>query len=319
MFDLFRGVAGGPRNWILGWALPAIVVSSAVGYFLIPHFPEAPLPSRSSDRALVLIGATLVVALLLSALSTSMYRFLEGYAWPQWFQKVRIRAHQERQARLRSGASRVARVGEPISAIATAQKLERLYQYPVDPTQIAPTYFGNAIRAFETYGYDRFQLDSQTMWNELISVVPDSLRQEEVDSRTPVNFFVSFIWLDVVYVVLVFATGLTQGWDGGLVASLIIGLVLVALSYCGAIRSCAGWGQAVRAVVNLGRRPLAIGLGLQVPQTIEEEREMWRALGWFVADNFELETASDLDRWRIAPYRGPVVGQRVSRRPWQKS
>jgi hypothetical protein len=187
------------------------------------------------------------------------------------------------------------------SAVEAALLKERLDRYPVDGAQVAPSQFGNAIRAFETYGYDRYCLDSQTLWNELIGFVPEAVRQEEADARTPVNFFVSAVWLDVVYVATVFITIFSKGLDGGLAASLLLGLVIAPALYLGAVRSCAGWGQAVRAVVNLGRRPLADALGVCIPRTIAQEREMWQVLGWFVAERYEPASAAELNRWRVSP------------------
>lgn len=304
MFSLFEGMAGGPKNWILGWVLPAAVACSAVGYFLVPHYPDAPLPSDAGDRALVLLGAILLVAVSLSALSTLLFQGLEGYLWPRRVREWRIRVHGTKLDKISEKvdvADKSAADHNEISAIEAALDLERMYRYPVDRAQIAPSRLGNTIRAFETYGYDRYRLDSQSLWDELITVIPEALRQEEADARTPVNFFVALIWLDAAYTLASLATGLTRGWDGGLVASLAMGLVLLLPIYSSAIRSCAGWGQAVRAVVNLGRKPLASALGLRMPRTIAAEREMWESFGSFVADSFEADSARDLNRWRLPP------------------
>ncbi|MFG2490359.1 hypothetical protein ACGFSD_04685 [Streptomyces caniferus] len=55
---------------------------------------------------------------------------------------------------------------------------ERLARYPVADDQIAPTRLGNAIRRFEEYGYDRYRLDTQVLWNELTGCVPDQVRRQ---------------------------------------------------------------------------------------------------------------------------------------------
>ena len=309
MLDVFKAMAGGPRNWLLGWLLPSVVAASAVGFFILPQFPTFPLPEKALDRALVLVGSTIVLALLLSALSVQLYQVLEGYLWPTKLQQWRTARHCEIHAQLRAAAdvlNPATTRSDNIEAVSgwhleTAKLLNRLYSYPADVEQIAPTRFGNVIRSFETYGYDRYLLDSQTLWDELVAVVPESLRQEESNSRAPVDFFVATFWLDLLYLVLVGATVIHGGVDGGLLVSIGLCVAILPLSYMAAIRSCAGWAQAVRAIVNIGRGPLAASFGLDLPQKIGEEREMWQALGWFVADSYDPDTASDLDRWRIPP------------------
>lgn len=320
MLDIFKAMSGGPRNWVLGWLLPAALFCSAVGFFLVPRYAAFPLPKDATERALMLVGAVILLGLVMSALSVQLYQVLEGsLLWPSWIQRRRIKAHQENRVRLLQQAypASAPREEESVSegaeresvegklALEDARVLERLYGYPVDPGQIAPTRFGNALRSFETYGYDRYMLDSQSLWDELISVVPENLRQEEANSRAPVDFFVATLWFDVLYLVLTAITLVRDGVDGGLIAALVIGGAILPLSYFVAIRSCVGWAQAVRAVVNLGRKPLAASLGLVLPHTIEAEREMWRAVGWFVADFYEAQSARSVDAWR-AP--GPSAG-----------
>ncbi len=54
-------------------------------------------------------------------------------------------------------------------------------------------------------------------------------------------------------------------------------------------------------MVNVGRRPLAVHMGLELPETIEEEREMWTYVNWFVLAPDDKEYADTLDRYRAAP------------------
>jgi hypothetical protein len=59
---------------------------------------------------------------------------------------------------------------------------------------------------------------------------------------------------------------------------MIIGLPLLAiLWYRIAVVATDDWAGAVRALVNLGRQPLASSLGLELPLTLARERTMWSA------------------------------------------
>jgi len=66
------------------------------------------------------------------------------------------------------------------------------------------------------------------------------------------------------------------------------------------------WTASVRALVNLGRKPLADGLGLKLPDSLDDERGMW-------AISAELTVApyagwmSAVDRYRAAPAAEPAA------------
>lgn len=302
---MFKAMAGGPRNWLLGWLFPSILFNAACGFFLLPRYPDFPLPDKAAERTLVLVGASILVALLLSALSVTLYQILEGYRlWPPPLARARIAKHRKKREALSAAAQQIATQEPSESGLAAAFGLEKLYSYPIDPGQIAPSSFGNAIRSFETYGYDRYLLDSQTLWNELSSSVPENLRQEEANARAPVDFAVSLLYLDAVYAAALLVTVCSQGIDGGLIVSGVVCAVLFPVLYVLAITSCAGWGQAVRAMVNVGRLPLATALGLEMPRTVAAEREMWQAVSYFVADPYDPEESPALNRFRKTTSRG---------------
>jgi hypothetical protein len=71
--------------------------------------------------------------------------------------------------------------------------------------------------------------------------------------------------------------------------------------YRSAVTSSTYWDATVRALVNLGRVPLAAALGLRMPATIAEERRMWRLLTKFTFDPFDKEHARQLDEFRLQP------------------
>jgi hypothetical protein len=59
-------------------------------------------------------------------------------------------------------------------------------------------------------------------------------------------------------------------------------------------------GNALRALVHLGRKELAAGLGLRLPRELEQEREMWHLLAAFVFYPYDPKWADRLDEYRTA-------------------
>jgi hypothetical protein len=59
-------------------------------------------------------------------------------------------------------------------------------------------------------------------------------------------------------------------------------------------------GNALRALVHLGRKELAAGLGLRLQRELEQEREMWHLLAAFVFYPYDPKWADRLDEYRTA-------------------
>jgi hypothetical protein len=189
-------------------------------------------------------------------------------------------------------------------AVWLALLAERLHRYPVDDRQVAATRLGNAIRRFEEYGYNRYLLDSQVLWHELNAVVPDPVRKQVEDGRTNVDFFISPLYGHFV-VALAAAVDLVAGTAGQpwtVAGALVALLVLSAIWYRVAVVATDEWAGAVRAMVNLGRRPLATALGLELPGTIDAERAMWRHTSDLVGSEYTPGVAL------LDPYRTSTPG-----------
>src|SRR5262249_25439698 len=111
------------------------------------------------------------VGFVLNAVSTSLYRWLEGYNLPRGLARRLAKRQQKRNRRLVQAAES----GRGWQRNLNQEELER---YPIVDEQIVPTRLGNAFRAFETYGKTRFNLDSQTLWSELMAVAPKYIQTE---------------------------------------------------------------------------------------------------------------------------------------------
>jgi hypothetical protein len=336
MSGVLQGALGGGRALLIGWFLPSLINVLVFGFVVVPQLSGLrTLASSAGTNAarptgFALIG-TLVAGLSLAALQTPLYRFLEGYlGWPErLFQAGRRRmlarkhllanrldaaslALRESAGTLSQdeaevlGAFRSHRVtGRFVASDARRGPVwlslleERLSRFPDSDEQVNATRLGNAIRRFEEYGYDRFRFDSQVLWQELYAVVPDPVRKQADDARANVDFFVCLLYghLLVAVAALVDLAVTRPAQPLPLLASMI-GLPLLAMAwYRVAVAATDDWAGSVRAMVNLGRQPLAASLGLELPKTITQERSMWSLAVEFVRDPYAPELTA-LDEFR---------------------
>ncbi len=333
MGDIAKGVLGGGWSLLAGWILPTAINLAILAIALGRSLRQVPLADHvlgasAGTKTLLLLTASVLMGLILNALQIPLYRILEGYLlWPARLYARRSRHHREHRRELadrltrtrlarRSAAERAqprdttqglaetAASGPPDLyddvATATQQALlgERLARYPVQDDQITPTRLGNAIRRLEEYGYDRYRLDSQVLWNELTATAPEQARRQVDVARTSVDFFIALLYGHAVLVAVALCAASVDGADPPLLLGTAgVLCVLCLLWYRAAVAATDEWAAAVRALVNLGRHPLAQALGLNVPRGIAEEREMWRMVSRMSRTRFH-DRADALNRFR---------------------
>ena len=297
----------GSWGLVAGWVLPAALVIALFGVLVLPSLGEwtafATLAAASAaEKGLVLLVASVVIGLALSTLSTPLYRVLEGYAaWPRKWQQKRIEHHQIRRANLRQAVTE-GQGSSNSSALFNALALEGFSRYPDAEEQVAPTMLGNAIRRFEYYSFDRYQLDSQVCWYHLRACVPDSVAKEVDNARSGVDFFVCLLYL-LAILILTAVAGLfapSPHWLSLGIAS-ALGATGALGSYYAAVRATDAWASSVKAMVDVGRVPLAKGLGLQIPAKLAEERDMWQHVVWLLGFAYKPQAGTELDPYRQAP------------------
>jgi hypothetical protein len=280
---LLSGLGAGGWGFVAGWLVPSIIAVGLGGYFVVPNLPfglAAEVGAMDSvKQALVLPLVAAAVAVVLNGLQTPLYRVLEGYVWPERIRDRRIRHHRK----ARFSAQRTVEAEAMTGGLRYGLALEKLQRYPTIDSQVAPTALGNALRAFEVYGWEKYNLDSQTLWYELEAVAPDSLRTSVERARVPVDFAVSCAYLSAALSLIALLSAVAGNGDRlGMLAIGMVTALLAAASYRLAVVSTRDWRASVQALVNVGRAPLAEALGVQLPATVEEERRMWRATTTFV-------------------------------------
>ncbi|MEQ7009372.1 hypothetical protein ABN028_24680 [Actinopolymorpha sp. B17G11] len=279
------------------------------------------IPPVDLQTTVWLIVASLVLALVLNGLSTILFRVLEGYYLPGFIRRRRTLRHFKKlelykleARRLRKRYNALLKSSDATSSQSQSVALasdaygvgisyglawEKVARYPVTPLQLGPTKFANAMRSLETYGYQRYQLDSQALWSELLSVAPESLRHDEANTNAVVNFFVSLVYLSLTLAVLCAATVIREDEGIAIWATGGMALGVCIVSYHLSIVSIQAWSSAVCALVNVGRVPLAAQLGLKIPPTLREEREMWLLVGQLVTYPYNEQRARRLDRYSL--------------------
>jgi hypothetical protein len=196
MKDLLSGLTAGGWGLFAGWIIPAAIAVALLAYLVLPELPwefaDEVSDLDSVEQAAALAFTAVGVGVVLNALQTPLYRLLEGYLWPASLRDRAIVRHTNRRAELRK------QLANAKSDLEYGLVLERLHRYPTLDGQVAPTTLGNAIRAFEVYGWDKYGLDSQTLWSELEALVPEPLRVALERARAPVDFAVSFVYLSAL-------------------------------------------------------------------------------------------------------------------------
>lgn len=171
---------------------------------------------------------------------------------------------------------------------------ERASRYPASDKQLAPTTLGNAIRRFETYAGDRYQLDSQLLWHNLIAVVPARAVSAVDKARTSVDFFVCLLYGGAVMALLGTLTEIIGNSSTRSIFAILIGVLLSLACYRLAVLSTDEWDASVRAVVDHGRIGLAAAFGLKIPADLAEEQYMWRAVNTLVRREYVYSESKDI-------------------------
>jgi hypothetical protein len=278
---------------LYAWALPSAL---AIGVYWTLVYPRTMLlhdwlDGRSdTEMAGIFAAVTATLAFCLNAFSTPLYRILEGYLlWPRFLQTRGVARQKRRKQRLEE-----AQAG---SGWARGLALEKLALYPQRDDQIVPTRFGNALRSFETYGKTRFNLDSQTLWNELLAVAPKYIQTALEDARSSVDFFVASIYLSAAFGVLTLLAGAVEGLTPGLAVIGGAGILVSILCHWLVVRTTRDWSLAVQALVNVGRPKLALAMGLRLPDSLAGEKRMWGLVTRYVFFARPLDGAA-LDAFR---------------------
>jgi hypothetical protein len=161
-------------------------------------------------------------------------------------------------------------------------------------SDVLPTRFGNAIKAFEIYPRDIYGADGVAIWIRLVSVIPKPFLEEIQSLRTQVDFLINCCFFSAIIAVLGLARVIFSGnwrsadlhtfdgayqllsgveeawifWTGG-------GIVAAYLFYRWAVACVPGWGELVMSAFDCYLPTLAGQLGFELPATEDMRRQFW--------------------------------------------
>jgi hypothetical protein len=229
----------------------------------------------------VLAVAVLVLfALILSASEGALLGLYEGY-WGSrgpgsWLAAVGKRWHK-RQRRLKRADYEFIYLNYPrdrnLNAPGAANR----------PEYIMPTRLGNIIKAAELYPGDegRYGMDAVFFWPRLYQVIPDNARSSLVDARTSLTLMLNICTLALGLAVgALIALAITTIRPAAACWATAAGGVVVAwLAYRSALGPARVYGELVRSMYDLYRGDLLAKFGFALPDTLADERELWKNLG----------------------------------------
>src|SRR5919197_2237303 len=228
MGELFKALTGSLWRFVYAWILPTALATLAFWAVIVPSVRDAPLVRTVGDLGrqsalaggLALAFAVVAVAVLLALNATPLSRLLEGYLLPRPLYAAGRAAQRARGRRLRDRFEH-----EPHPA-RRGLMWERLSLFPERPDGLAPTAYGNAVAAVETYAGARFRLDYYTFAYELRTLASDPLRRELEDAEAVVSFHLALTYLSTLFALVALAVGVARRDP----ALYLAGLVAVALA-----------------------------------------------------------------------------------------
>lgn len=304
-----NAVAGALAFWCLGVVAVTDSLRSMPSVASCPNGrqPQWCLPADASGAALaaaavlallgILGSAALVRACTLPAVTA-----LAGHGWPQrrvgrWVEEILVARQHRRRARLWGVASDAAGPrgdADPASPSAqersgarsrlSAAAVAQVQWYPMSDTSLKPTRLGNAFTAVAERIRHRHGLDLSTCWPALMQVMPEPLRARvEAQSDQMARQMQNLLW---VLACLVWMPLLPRALAWIVVLTVVVLARLLWWSLAGTVEQyCA----LVEAAVLTTRRLLYEGIGWPLPEGVDEEPPVGRAVTDFLTRRAQVE------------------------------
>jgi hypothetical protein len=287
------------RRFVTNALLPVLLLPPAVAAPVLLQHNRIDVIAAAWDgqgAALKILEITGYLALVwfLAALVASQWRNLtrlfEGYPFERVgpLYRAAVEWHHERRRAL---------AGDPV---------RRHLRYPRAHDRILPTGLGNILRAAEDYADDRYDAPFLTLWSRLYLVLPLEVQANIEWARGRMEFLlvvsawgVAFAWLTLV-LAYAFASA-----EVVVVICFLGGMTLAVAAYHSALFAAVEYGNRLRAAFELHRLKLLERMGLRSPKTLEEERDLWRAVNVFVVEERDEYRTPPLDWQRQWMYREP--------------
>ena len=290
------------RNFVIGYFLPITLFFSAlIGYFSFVVKDNSIILFIKEDLLVRTIFLGLVFwfgGLLLVAINGFLIRFLEGYYYFPWKNKLTNR-HKRRfkelqdflsdwKEKYKSNDPNIKKKAEQKMTEAIEKELIISERFPDSDNWIMATKFGNSIRAFEVYPRVMYGIDSVLSWNRIVAVMPEDFREIIDNAKANVDFWVNLLVLALIFGMIVFGLYISGiSWQGigffysFLVSTLVPTVTMLILvifflfCYYRAIEASVEWGDWVKTAFDIYLPKLASSLELELPTSRTDERKFW--------------------------------------------
>lgn len=310
MSTLFQDLSAGFGRFVYAWLVPSAAAVAAFVVLVLPDLRRIAGPRVLGGHATALGSAALfaITVLILSVVfaytSLPAYRLIEGYTMPRWLSRRLVKRHIRKWYRIHTLLELEAKSGAEIGL-----ETEEQLAYPESVEDVLPTRLGNALRAMEQYGEERFGLNSQLLWYELRSIASPTLRRDYEDARATVDFFqaaiVHSVLLGVVAIGVAIASVAQNSVAVRSISVAVACAALVPLAYREAVRNMDEWRATTQALVNVGRSTIPATLGFRTARSFQEERQFWEYYCDLVVNGPRPDPLRFLDPRRLPPTRAP--------------
>lgn len=276
--------------------LPLLAFSAGVGALIITHFGWAATVDRWDSLGgfgqAILAGGAVAALLLLTQLGEVLLqpvvRAYEGYwmlqPWAAPLGRARCRAQRRRWDSL---------------VLTDPHDYTRRYrEFPAGREEFLPTRLGNAIRAAESYARDkqRYGIDAVFFWPRLYPLLPDALRDSLAAARSSMEQLLFIAFLSGVLAPVALVLAIVMRLPIAVWLPVAAGAPLLAmLTYRAAVAVATSYGELVRSAFDTHRLMLLTSLGYALPTSLDEERQVWQAIG-------QLLYRRDTDRPELLKY-----------------
>ncbi|MFG1993780.1 hypothetical protein ACGFJ7_27770 [Actinoplanes sp. NPDC048988] len=275
--------------------IPAMLAIGIVGLLIIAGAPDqAPDLDRLTRRigdygwngVAVLTLGSVFLALLLEPFELGTVRFLEGY-WSStgWLHRAAVLGvwlQERKRSRLQwifrtaTDDARRQEVSAKLSALPMQQ--------PLMPTQL-----GNTLRGMEERAGAPYELDAIYAWPRLYEALPEQTLKKVGEARNQLDVAARLCLSLATSAVIATVILAPHGW--WLLAPL--GLLLLAIAaYRAAIAAAMIYGDTICSVIDVHRLKLLQMMRLEMPLTLDKEREINKILAELWAREFS--AAGDL-------------------------
>jgi hypothetical protein len=273
------------RTFAIGYLLPAAALLLAL-YAVLDAFGLGEgilriVTYKDSYGALLALAVAWFVAILLLAINRPTVRLLAGYGRLNPLRLGRPRHRKSFRKRHRTLAAARPGKGDAQAVPGDAQVARSLWElardFPDDEALVLPTKFGNVVRAFEVYPRVIYGLEYTYAWARLVGVIPSEYREMIDNEKSQMDFWVNTCLGACVTVALYLSLAIVRGaWPQWGIA--IAALAVAVVSVSGACALAKSWGLLVTSAFDLFRSDLCRQLGLRLPPSLDEERELWESV-----------------------------------------